>query len=43
MNQVYRPDLGNVVMIGLFAFGAVWVGDRILRWLGKPQWTTSGS
>ncbi len=43
MNQVYRPDLANVAMIGFLSFIAIWTGNRFLRWAGKPQWTTSGS
>lgn len=43
MNGVLRPDLGNVIMIGLIAFAMVWLIDRGLRVAGQPQLTTSGS
>ena len=43
MNGTLRPDLGNVIMIGLIAFAMVFAIDRGLRLAGKPGWTTSGS
>lgn len=43
MNGVFRPDLGNMLALGFTAFVLVWGANRVLRWAGKPQWTTSGS
>lgn len=43
MDSVLRPDIGNVVMIGLIAFAGVWLIDRALRMAGRPQWTTNGA
>lgn len=43
MNGVLRPDVANFVGIGLVAFIAVWLIDRGMRAIGKPQFTTSGS
>jgi hypothetical protein len=43
MNGVLRPDLGNVVMIGVIAFVSVFLIDRGLRVAGFNTWTTSGA
>jgi|WetSurMetagenome_2_1015567.scaffolds.fasta_scaffold92000_2 hypothetical protein len=43
MDGVLRPDLGNVITIGLVAFVLVFLIDRALRKLGFATWTTSGS
>lgn len=43
MDGVLRPDLGNVIMIGLIAFAVIWAMDRALRRFGLGQWSTSGA
>lgn len=43
MNGLLRPDLGNLITIGIAGFVAVWLIDRGLRKVGWAQWTTSGS
>lgn len=43
MNGVLRPDLGNMIGIGLIAFVLVWLIDRGLRMAGLTTWTTSGT
>jgi len=43
MDGVLRPDLGNVVMIGLIAFAVIWIMDRVLRRVGLGEWSTSGA
>jgi hypothetical protein len=43
MNGVLRPDPANIIMIGLIAFGMVWLIDRGLRMAGQSSLTTSGS
>jgi hypothetical protein len=43
MDGVMRPDLGNILMIGLIAFALIWLLDRGLRRVGLGAWTTSGA
>jgi hypothetical protein len=43
VNGVLRPDLGNMIGIGLIAFVLVWLIDRGLRMAGLANLTTSGS
>ncbi len=43
MDGVLRPDLSNIITIGLVAFVLVFIINRGLRKLGLGAWTTSGS
>jgi hypothetical protein len=43
MNGSIRPDLYNLVMIGLIGFAAVWGINKGLSMAGLSKYSTSGS